>query len=106
VPPQTAPLTPPSTPGSPSGTGTPLFKNIPADSPLNRSGGPTSDIDPPPSLPFGPESMAPRDPVRETHQPAFLPMPVATSRPVVKQAIASSDDPPPGPPISLASYEN
>jgi hypothetical protein len=106
VPPQTAPLTPPSTPSSPSGTGTPLFKNIPADSPLNRSGGPTSDIDPPPSLPFGAGSMAPQEPVRETHQPAFLPMPVATSQPVVKQAIASNDDPPPGPPVSLASYEN
>jgi hypothetical protein len=105
VPPQTAPMAPPSTPGSPSGTGTPMFKNIPPDSPLNRSG-PTSDVDPPPSLPFGPKAIAPQEPVRETQQPAFLPIPVAASRHAVKQAVVSTDDPPPGLPISLASYEN
>jgi hypothetical protein len=103
-PPQTAPpaapFTPPAAPVPPSGTG-PLYRNLPPDSPLNRSG-PMGDLDPPPSLPFGPALVAPEQPLRDVSQrPAELPV----QSPRVRPAYAPSSDPPPALPIALASYE-
>jgi hypothetical protein len=95
--PQTTPLTPPSTQPNTS----PLYKSIPPNSPLNRNV-PTGDADPPPTLPFGPQSITPSDPIREANQPVTLPNPVPTAN--LPQA--PSNDPPPTPPASLASLAN
>jgi hypothetical protein len=98
--PQTSPLAPPAAPGTQPGEG-PLYKGISPESPLNRSG-PTGDLDPPPSLPFGPQSVAPVAPVREASHPATIIIPGPSAKPVQ----IPSNDPPPVPPASLASWEN
>jgi hypothetical protein len=78
-----------------------LYKNVSPDSPLNRTG-PMGDADPPPSLPFGPALVAPEQPPRGvSQQPTAIPR----RSPSVKQVNAPSSDPPPAPPIALASYE-
>jgi hypothetical protein len=100
TPPQTTPMAPPAGQGTQPAT-EPLFKNVSPDSPLNRSG-PMGDADPPPSLPFGPALVAPEQPTRDvTHQPATTPR----RSPSVKRVNGPSSDPPPAPPIALASYE-
>jgi hypothetical protein len=101
------PTPPPPTPAPPpSGTGTapattPLYKSVSPDSPLNRTG-PMGDADPPPSLPFGPAIAPPIQPAREVSQ-----QPTATPHrsPSVKRVNPPSSDPPPAPPIALASYQ-
>ena len=107
--PPSQPLTPPqNTPSTspqsmPGGQGTqpsdsPLFKNVPQNSPLNKAM-PTGDLDPPPTLPFGPQSIGPEQPVREASRPATTPI----SGPVTSPEQPPSNDPPPAPPVALVS---
>ncbi len=100
--PQTTPLAPPAAPGAQPSQG-PMYKGISPDSPLNRPI-PTGDLDPPPALPFGPQSVGPTMPVREARQPAGMSIPAPSAMPAPKQ----SNDPPPAPPasLSLASWQN
>ncbi len=82
TPPQTAPAAPPAGQGTQPSTA-PLYKSVSPDSPLNRSG-PMGDLDPPPSLPFGPVPVAPEQPMRAASQPAAMPMP--TRGPIAQPA--------------------
>jgi hypothetical protein len=102
TPPQGTPNTPPTGQGTQPST-QPLFKNVSPDSPLNRNTtGPMGDSDPPPSLPFGPALVAPEQPSRDvSQQPVTMPV----RRPAVRSVQTPSNDPPPAPPIALASYE-
>src|SRR4051812_19396853 len=102
TPPQAAPVAPPAGQGTQPST-QPLYKSVSPDSPLNRSGsGPMGDSDPPPALPFGPALVAPEQPTRDvSQQPTVVPR----RSPSVKPVDVPSNDPPPAPPIALASYE-
>lgn len=105
--PSTAPYSQPDTTAPSTQPGTqprvnPLLRSpVPPTSPLYR-GNPSSDLDPPPSLPFGPQTVPQREPVREASQRTTAPI----SSPMVKPAQSPSHDPPPSLPISLASWEN
>jgi hypothetical protein len=100
VPPPTSPMTPPQGQGTQPNTGR-QFKNVSPESPLNRTG-PMGDADPPPSLPFGPALVSPQQARHDVSQhPAALPL----KSPSVKPVHTPSSDPPPAPPIALASYE-
>jgi hypothetical protein len=62
------------------------------------SGPPSSELDPPPVLPFGPRPIMQPAPIREANQRPAVPV-----RATPASAIAPSDDPPPGLPASLAA---
>lgn len=99
--PTTTPLVPPGGPAAQPGINPLNRPLVPPNSLLNRSS-PTSDLDPPPTLPFGPQPFVPSIPVREANQPVVTPI---HSR-ATNAAQSPSNDPPPAPPISLASSEN
>ena len=94
--PPTAPrrTLPPYDPQNPGAT--------PGMRPLNNTG-PTGELDPPPSLPFGPQLTREPAPVREANRgPALQP-----PRPVrPANAAATSDDPPPALPGTFATLSN
>ncbi len=105
--PSTAPYSQPDTSAPSTQPGTqprvnPLLRSpVPPTSPLYR-GNPSSDLDPPPSLPFGPQAVPPSEPARQASQRTTAPI----SGPLVKPAQTPSNDPPPSLPVSLASWEN
>jgi hypothetical protein len=100
TPPQTTPPSPPGAEGVQPSSG-PLFKSIPPESPLNRSG-PMGDLDPPPTLPFGPQPVSPNAPAGELIKPATMPI----SLPSTSRVDPPSNDPPPAPPVSLARLQD
>lgn len=102
TPPQTAPNLQPggTTPPTSTPPTSPLFKNIPANSPLNRSG--AMNDDPPPALPFASPPVAEEAPNRAVQNAVYTTAAPSATPP----AETSSNDPPPAPPVSLASYEN
>jgi hypothetical protein len=61
--------------------------------------GPSSELDPPPALPFGPRPIVQPTPIREANQRPAAPVRQALPAP----AVGPSDDPPPGLPASLAA---
>ena len=98
--PPTSPLPPPGGQGVNPGV-SPLNRVPVTPNPLLNRGVPTGDWDPPPVLPFGPQPVYPAGPVREAREPAPVP-----SRLPPSMAQPPSNDPPPAPPASLASWEN
>jgi hypothetical protein len=99
--PPTVPLVPggtPTQPGSQPGT-TPPTSPLFRPNPLLNPTGPTGDLDPPPSLPLGPQPINPTGPVWSGNQAAVQ----ASPQPASDDAQASLNDPPPAPPSSLLS---
>jgi hypothetical protein len=61
--------------------------------------GPSSELDPPPALPFGPRPLVQPTPIREANQRPAAPVRQA----LPARGVGPSDDPPPGLPASLAA---
>ena len=106
--PPVGPLGPIMQPGTESTT--PRRGSLPAYEPRGAGSesihstpsGPSSEVDPPPALPFGPQPIIKPAPVREANQrPAA---PVRQTAPAA--TVAPSDDPPPGLPAALAAITN
>ncbi len=91
----------PVEPGSPRRSLPPYEPQVPGPKSLNSTG-PTSDLDPPPALPFGPRTLNQAPPVRAASQPSEAPV----RRPVRATGGPPSDDPPPSLPGALANWTN
>lgn len=92
-------------PGQPTEPSTPRRGTLPPYEPQGPtpksldSSGPTSDADPPPSLPFGRNVMSAAPPMRKIQQPSASP----TSKPTLPEMPVPTDDPPPSLPGVLAA---
>jgi hypothetical protein len=117
------PTPPPATlfqPGQPTDSDTPRRGTLPPYVPTGPtpksldSTGPTSDVDPPPSLPFGPglplspgmmSARPATPPVDEVRQPSAGPILPVEER-IQRTEVPASDDPPPSLPSILAANSN
>jgi hypothetical protein len=109
-PPGTPPVGPFGPLIQPEGESAPRRGSLPAYQPRGAESesinapppGPSSDLDPPPALPFGPRPLIQPAPIREAKQGPAAPVRRATPA----AAVAPSDDPPPGLPATLAACTN
>jgi hypothetical protein len=77
--------------------------NTPSTPPVRPlSEGPTSEADPPPSWPYGSPAVA----AAPAELPPMQTLPRPLQRPVMPVSANGLDDPPPGPPVRLASFDN
>jgi hypothetical protein len=103
--PPVGPLGPLMQPGTESTT--PRRGSLPAYEPRGAGSesintaptGPSSELDPPPALPFGPRPIGQPSPIREANQRPAVPARQASPA----AAVSPSDDPPPGLPAALAA---